>query len=260
MWLKAAKIYSVEVDGYEFGCYTPARKGRSAVLVRKASIPIQLVLLGLGIGRWLDMDIIAWALIGAAIALTPITIWGDKGLVKFTNWLRTRLNKEKAWLFKLESKQLADLGDYLSTMVHSIDYVHLVDSRLIRVRAELLNLTIFTLDVTRVSLDAECDGYKLGAKTEDNEPKRQSWGMRKQYSLEYHITNTEFLTGLKKAAINRQKLSWNFDIAWDIQTTVYNRRLSVRHRISFTDIPDLSQRQIDAYIKVLATTIEENLR
>jgi hypothetical protein len=156
------------------------------------------------------------------------------------NWLRIKLNKDKQWLFNLESKQLADLGDYLCSMVHGVDYKGLAATRIITVKFELLNLTLFTLDITRLSLHAQCDGYNLGLTAEDNTPKRQVWGQRSTYSLEYHITNMEFLSHFRQVCSQRQKLNWTFHITWDLQTALYQRKLSLERDVTFVEMPDVS--------------------
>ena len=107
-------------------------------------------------------------------------------------------------------------------------------------------MTIFTLDITRVTLDAECNGYPLGAEMQDTTPRRQDWGKRKQYDLEYHITNTKFLAYLKEIYLRRQRLNWRFRITWNLKTALYGRELSPEHDFTFLEVPDLSQREIDA--------------
>lgn len=154
--------------------------------------------------------------------------------------------EEKAWLINLASQQLADLGDYLYTMVHRIDYTRLADNHIIKVEVELLNLTVFTLDITSVRLDTECAGYQLGKEIEDNTSKRVVRGKRETFELEYQITNMQFLAYFKEVYSKRERLGWRFHIAWDLKTTKYDRELSVKHDSSIKDVPDVPQRVIDA--------------
>lgn len=154
--------------------------------------------------------------------------------------------KEKAWLIDLASQQLTNLGDYLHTIAHRIDYARLADNHFISVRVELLNLTVFTLDVTRVRLNAECAGYELGKEMEDNTPKRVIWGRRDTFDLEYQITNTQFLSYFKEVCSKREHLSYRFHIVWDLRTSKYDRELTAEHDFHMKEVPDLSQRTIDA--------------
>lgn len=192
------------------------------------------------------MDIVAFVLIAIAIVLTPVAVYGDKWKMRVIDWFRTKLYKEKAWLFNMEREQLASLGEYLFTTVHSIDYKHLADVGLIKVKVELLNLTVFTLDIARVSLNIECDGYPLGIELQDNTPKRQVRGQRPQYDLEYQITNKNFLPHIKQACLKCQRLNWQFYITWSLETTKYKQPLTKPGQITFIEVPDLTQREIDA--------------
>lgn len=232
------------MNGYEQNCYTFGKRTGKKELVRTITIALQLILLGIGIGRWVGMDIIAWVFIGIAIALTPVAIWGDKWRTRLTNWLRIKLNKKYEWLFNLESKQLADLGDYLFTEVRGIDYTQVADTHTIKVKVELLNLTIFTLDIAKVTLNAECRNYPLGIEMQDTTPKRQVWGQRHKYDLEYYITNTNFLGELKKASIHREYLNWKFHLTWYLKTALHERELTLKHTINFSDIPSLTPEEI----------------
>ena len=154
--------------------------------------------------------------------------------------------KDKAWLIDLASQQLADLGDYLYTIVHRIDYTRLADNHLIKVKTELLNLTVFTLDVTRVRLNVECTGYELGREIEDNTPKRVIRGRRETFDLEYQVTNAQFLTYFKEVCSKREQLGYRFHIVWDLKTAKYDRELTAEHDISIKEVPDLPQKTIDA--------------
>ena len=188
------------VEGSDYVCYTPATKTGEKTLVRTITIAAQFALFGIGVGRWLNMDIIAVTLIAIAIALTPVSIWGDKWLAKIKNWLRERMNKEYAWLFNLASQQLADMGNYQSTIIHTIDYTRLASNHLIKINVELLNLTVYTLDIEWAKINAECAGYELGKETkyDDDDFERIVRGQRRSFELEYEITNKEFLNYLKE--------------------------------------------------------------
>lgn len=217
-------------------------------MVRKIAIIILTLLLGTEIGLLIKMyELFAYWIIPPILGLlVVIVIWGDRWLVKFINWIRGRLYKEKAWLFNMEREQLASLTEYLFTTVHSIDYKHLADIGLIKVKVELLNLTMFTLDIARVSLNIECAGYPLGIELQDNTPKRQVWGQRPQYDLEYQITNKNFLPHIKQACLKCQRLNYQLHITWNLETTKYKQALTKTEQVSFIEVPDLSQRQIDA--------------
>jgi hypothetical protein len=215
-------------------------------VVRKIVILLSPLILGLGIGMVVGMTImIGWILICIAMGLIPVGIWGDRWLMESINLLRTKLNKENAWLFNLVSRQSADLGDYLFTVVHKIGYSNLTETQNIRIYFELLNLTVFTLDITGIRVHAECNGYEIGPEVTDLTEKRQVWGQRKQYNFEYLITNKEFLIHLKQTCLTHQRLNWTLRVTWDLQTALSGRKIKgLEHKVNFVEVPDLSPKQI----------------
>ncbi len=154
--------------------------------------------------------------------------------------------KDKAWLFNLASQELADLGNYLFSIVHTIDYTHLADTKVLRTKVELVNLTVFPLKIESASLDIVCSGYELGPKQQNAIGRIQTWGMRVQHDLEYPITNDQFLTFFKEQCQKRETSVFNFHIDWNLKTTIYNQSLLAKHDFEFRQCPNLPPRIIEA--------------
>ena len=187
-----------------------------------------------------------WIIPPILVLLALVAIKGNRWQTKVAGWIREKVNKEINWLLNQVTEQRDNLPDYLSTVVDSIDYTSLASTKLIKVKVELINLTVFTLDITRVNLSVWCNGMPLGAAIDDLNPKRQVAGQRQKWNLTYPITNTNFLSHFKEACLKCQRLNWQFHITWFLENAKYKRAFTKDEQVSFIEAPDLTQREIDA--------------
>lgn len=148
------------------------------------------------------------------IPLIILAIYGDKWLRKSTNWLYRKFNKDKIWLFDLQSRQGAELGEYLFCGIEQIDYSRLKElTPILVIRLWFVNASVFPVKHKEFhKLKVQCNGDSLP------EPKSIPFqkvlaGRMNIYPFEFNVSQG-LVAKLEKSATKCEFVDWSISLDW----------------------------------------------